>query len=723
MSAVNWHKIFPFLTWLAGYNSRLLRADIWAGVSIGLVLIPQSMANAQLAGLPAYCGLYAALLPTVIGGLFGSSRLMCNGMVALVGMMTAAALEPLAATGTPGYIAYAITLSFMVGLVQFGLGLLRLGFLVSFLSQPVISGFTNAAVILIALSQLAKIFGVTVEAGEYQLETFYQVIIAATQDLHWPTLLMALLTLAVIYILPRLSRRLPAVLCAVALTTFLSWLTGYEQLQEVAPAQVKSREAQSLISELAFKNGELRRVNDERQDVKRRLDKVGYDKADLRLELKFSADQLDINARQLKMEMSVARTRLRSIHFTRVQEGEQIYFVTTEMGETAGEKGAEKIPEKSPENSAGNQQQDDGWRLRVRQEGITTPLVFSRGGAVMGAVPSGLPSLVLPSFDPTVIWQLMPFALSIAFIGIASSISIAKTAARANRERVDPNQELVAQGLANLSAGFSQTAPVAGSFTSSAMNIASGGKTGLSSVFAGVITILVLLFFTPLLYHLPQAVLAAIVLSAMLNQVHMSVFRQEWLAQWYDGAVGVITFVATLASAPQLHYGLMVGVGLSLVVLVYRSMNPGVTRLGYANNSMQDATLGSENVCRHIAVLRFQKSLFYINSSVLEDHVMHLVQTTPELRHIHLLCTGINEIDASGEETLRLLVVWLRQRGVGLSFNGLNEKAYAVLLRTGVIDLVGQENIFQTMREAICEIQARVGTDCPDCPWKKLCKT
>ena len=183
-------KIFPFLGWFKTYNSAALRADALAGLTVALVLIPQSMAYAQLAGLPTYYGLYAAFLPPMVAALFGSSRQLATGPVAVVSLMTAASLAPLATAGSEGYIAYAILLSLMVGVFQLLLGILRLGLVVNFLSHPVVNGFTNAAAIIIATSQLDKMFGASVDTAEHHYETIIRVIQAAFYYTHWPTLIM-----------------------------------------------------------------------------------------------------------------------------------------------------------------------------------------------------------------------------------------------------------------------------------------------------------------------------------------------------------------------------------------------------------------------------------------------------------------------------------------------------------------------------------------------------
>jgi SulP family sulfate permease len=226
------HIIFPFLVWFKGYNMSFARADILSGLTVALVLIPQSMAYAQLAGLPAYYGLYAAFLPPMIAALFGSSRQLATGPVAVVSLMTATALEPLATTGSQGFIEYAILLALMVGAFQFLLGILKLGVVVNFLSHPVVNGFTNAAALIIASSQLSKLFGVYVQKGEHQYETVYRIIVEAIHYTHLPTLGMAALGFALMIGVKKINSRLPYVLIAVIITTFVSWLTGFEQLQK-----------------------------------------------------------------------------------------------------------------------------------------------------------------------------------------------------------------------------------------------------------------------------------------------------------------------------------------------------------------------------------------------------------------------------------------------------------------------------------------------------------
>jgi len=237
------NRFFPFLGWFKDYSLDNLGVDCIAGLTVALVLIPQSMAYAQLAGLPAYYGLYASFLPPMIAAMFGSSRQLATGPVAVVSLMTAASLEPLATTGSEGYIAYAIMLAIMVGVFQLSLGVLKLGLVVNFLSHPVVNGFTNAAAIIIASSQLSKMFGVSVDSAAHHYETILRVCRAAVHYTHWPTLFMGASAFAIMYGLRRIVPKVPNVLVAVVITTLISWATGFEHNITVNISAIASPEA------------------------------------------------------------------------------------------------------------------------------------------------------------------------------------------------------------------------------------------------------------------------------------------------------------------------------------------------------------------------------------------------------------------------------------------------------------------------------------------------
>ncbi len=550
-----WQILVPFVSWAGLLKEKgALRADLISGVTVALVLVPQSMAYAQLAGLPVYYGLYASFLPPMVAALFGSSRQLATGPVAVVSLMTAAALEPIAAGSPEGYLAYAVLLAFMVGAFQLFLGVFRLGVLVDFLSHPVVIGFTNAGAIIIATSQLSKLFGVSVEKAEHHYETVMRVVEAAMANTHLPTLGMGLISIAIMLALKSHLPKIPNVLAAVAITTLLSWYTGF--------------------------------------------------------------------------------------------------------GEA--------------------------------------------GGAVVGTIPEGLPAFNLPVFDWTVVQQLITAAITISLIGFMEAISIAKAMAARTRQRLDANQELIGQGLSNLVAGTFSGYPVSGSFSRSAVNINAGAVTGVSSVVTGAVVGITLLFLTPLLYHLPQATLASVIIMAVLNLIKFKPMVHAWRAQPHDGVVSIVTFLLTLAMAPHLDKGILIGVGLSIALFLYRSMRPRVAVLSrYPDGTLRDIAVHNLPTSPKISVMRFDGSLYFANAGYFESSVLSIVAANPELRYIIIDAEGINQIDATGEEVLYHLTERLHASGIELLVARMKKQFMDTLHRTDVIAKLGETRFFPRVQFAL----------------------
>lgn len=746
------HFFFPFLGWLRKYTFQDLRRDSIAGFTVALVLIPQSMANAQLAGLPAYHGLYAALLPAVVGGLWGSSRHMVSGTGAVIAIMAAAALQPIPISAPHEYIAYMALLTLLVGVLQIAFGALRLGMLVNFLSLPVIAGFINAAAVIIAASQIGKLFGVSAEPAESSLGTFLHTLGALWNYLHWPSMLMAGASLAVILLCTRHAPKLPAVLTAVVVCTFFSWALGFEKQTTIGLERIKSHEAESLIRRLEDNEKKMRGLIAEIAALERGGTKDAR-KMEEELRRQYDVKELELRLSLTRRESSLLRQHLRLSTFTAVRQEDGGYFFyhrkspdISYLAASPDERGPDagmEDGELADADSGGSAAEPDGdiiatpgaklpsrptegpaWRLKMGSGALdSAALVLASGGAVVGSIPAGLPVFSLPVFEWENIAMLFQQALIIAFIGFAESISIAKGAARAKGYRIDANQELVGQGLANISGALVMTCPVSGSLSSSAVNLAARARTGLSCAFAGLGALGTLFFFTGGLYYLPQPVLAVIVLRAVTNITHFSEFRRLWTAQWQDGVIAMVTFAATLFFAPHLDYGIAIGVLLSIAWYFYRSMHPRISLLSTGpGNMLRDAKVYKLAECRHISVIHFQGPLFFANSGVLEEYVLKLLANNKELRHIHLVCTGITSMDTSGEDSLEMLVDQAQKAGVEFSFSGVVGDVAAMLETSGLLHLVGYENVFVTPREAICAIYARMkhDFDCQDCPFAKL---
>jgi sulfate permease, SulP family len=704
-------KLFPFLRWFKNYTVPTFRADLVSGVTVALVLIPQSMAYAKLAGLPVYYGLYAAFLPPMVAALFGSSNQLATGPVAVVSLMSAAALEPLATAGSQAFIAYAILIALLVGIFQLLLGVFKLGLVVNFLSHPVVNGFTNAAAIIIATSQLGSIFGVDAESGHRQYETVYNVIKAATVSTHWVTLGLAALAFIIMITLRRINPRIPNVLVAVVITTLISWAIGFEHNYKCQIDQIASPETTALINnfnttfdQIAESTKARTQLTDQIQIAtkKYRQHSSGV------MELQYQVSLLNLKIEESKRQLKVFRSDLRKLRFEagRQKDGTTTFYVKSTM--PAGLKG------------------DGGkWRLKVGEGRIdASAVVFISGGIVVGNIPAGLPGLKIPRINLGIVLNLFPIAAIISLLGFMEAISIAKAMAAKTGQQLNPNQELIGQGLANIMGSFSQSYAVSGSFSRSAVNLQAGAVTGMSSVFTSGVVIIALLFLTPLLYYLPQSVLAAIIMMAVISLINAKGFIHTWQAQKYDGAIAITTFVCTLVFAPNLDVGISIGVVLSLFLFLIRTMKPDIAMLSkYTDGTFRNAARFNLEQCRHIAVIRFSRSLFFSNVNYLEEKVLNALSTMPELKHILIVANAINELDASGEETLSLLTTRLREAGYDISISGLNDSILDVLRRTHLYEKIGEDHLFRNVAFAVEKIheQTHRNSTEKECPLIKVC--
>jgi SulP family sulfate permease len=561
-------QLLPFSAWIGELKDpKILKADLIAGLTVTMVLIPQAMAHAQLASLPPYYGLYAAFLPPIIAALFGSSRHLTSGSVALVSLMTAAALQPFAVPGSSEHIAYAVVLTMMVGIIQLVLGAVRLGVLVNFLSHPVILGFTNAAAIIIGTSQIDMLFGVEVVPGGSHFVRVWRMLYESFAHPHLPTILLAILAFAVMISLKRWRPQSPWVLVAVVLTTSISWYTDFESVL---------------------------------------------------------------------------------------------------------------------------------------------------GGKVVGQIPEGMPSFVMPEISLAVFAKLFTAAATISFIAFVETISIAKAIATQSKQRIGANRELLGQGLANLVGSFFQSMPVSGSFVRSALNFKAGARTGFASVTAGCLVLVTLLWLTPLFYHLPLATLAAIIMMAVAGLIRVDPIVRAWRAQKHDGVVAVATFVLTLSFAPHLDMGILIGVGLSLFAYLYRTMMPRIVSLArHPDGTFRDIESFELSSCDHIALIRFDGSLYFGSAGYFEDKILERVSRMPELKFLVIDAEGINHIDATGEEMLVHAVEGLKETGIETYFTRMKKQVSESLDRTGFTEEIGEEHFHRSLYRALSAVWQRLDSESP----------
>lgn len=564
-----WLPSLPLLEWGRGYGRAELGADLLAALVVTLMLIPQSLAYAMLAGLPPEAGLYASVAPLVVYALFGSSRVLAVGPVAVVSLMTAAAIAPYAALGPAAYAGAALTLALLSGAMLLAMGLLRLGFLANFLSHPVISGFITASAVIISASQLKTLMGVRAE-GETLLQLLRSLLREAPNT--------HLLTLAV----------------GVVATAFLFWV---------------------------------------RKDLKPLLLRRGL-----------SQRSADLMTKAGPVAAIAATTAL-------------------------------------------------SWALGWPEQGLK----------IVGAIPAGLPPLTVPALDAALWRELAMPALLISVVGFVESVSVGQTLAAKRRQRLLPNQELVALGAGNVAAAFTGGFPVTGGFARSVVNFDAGAQTPAAGVFTAAGIALASLFLTPALYYLPQATLAATIVVAVLSLVDLEILRRTWAYSRADFAAVAATLLATLGIGVE--QGLLAGAGVSLALYLLRTSRPHIAVVG-----LVPGTEHFRNVLRHrvlvsprVLGLRVDESLYFANARTLEDAVNDAVAARPGLQHVVLQCSAINAIDASALESLEAIAHRLKEAHIALHLSEVKGPVMDRLQRTQFMDsLTGR--VFLAHYDAISEL-------------------
>ena len=679
-------RFFPFLAWFP-VNSVILRGDLIAGITGGLVLVPKAMAYAQLSGLPVYYGLYVALVPAVLGALWGSSRQLATGPVAIVSLMTAAAIAPLAVPFSDDFVGLALLLALMVGVIQFALGALKLGTIVNFVSHPVILGFMNAAAIIIALSQLDMLLGIPKGRSDSFVKDIWEMMAYVPQT-HLPTLAMSAFALALMLVLKKIKPlSKPSVLVAVVITTLVSYYIGFAHNTKARVEDFANAEVAAAITGYINVDNNIRDLSAEitAHSSSLRSAQKARDGATI-ADIEYQIDMMRIGLANLEAEN---KGRLKSLALLKLERGK------APEGQYAAIHLAGEIP-------AGTETDGRSWHVKKIEKGEVR---LVGGGDVVGNIPAGLPSFRLPPLGLDAILSLFSAALIIALVAFMESISMAKAMAATTKDKIDPNQELIGQGLANLVGSLTQSFPVSGSFSRSAVNINAGARTGMSSVITAAFVLLTLLFLTPLLYHLPQAVLAAIIIMAVIGLINFGAVKHAWQANRHDGIASVVTFVATLAAAPHLDKGIMIGAGLAIVLYLYRTMTPRVAILGrHPDGNLRDAAVHSLPPSQVVTAVRFDGRLYFANVAFFEDAILEAVAANPDAPYLLIVGDGINELDASGEEVVRHLVQRLRAGGTTVLFSGLKKQVIDVMRATGLFDNISQAHIFATADMALAAI-------------------
>ena len=675
-------RFLPFLNWFP-MRADALRGDLIAGITVAMILIPQAMAYAALAGLPVVYGLYASFLPVMVASMWGASRFLHTGPVALLSLMSAAAIEPLAARGSEEFIALSMTLALMVGVMRLGLGAFRMGVLINLASHPVINGFTNAAALIIGLSLLNTFINVPMPRSDMFLRDLGQVVVQFPLA-HWQTIAFGIGTLVVLSLLKRHLPRLPGVLIVVIVGTVLSASLGFEKKVTVTPAQIEDAAARIAFEDYARLETELTRTKAAQHALNQQLRMLAKtDLHDFTLEaesLRLAGEEQSIKKQLYGLRVAVHRFALTPVDVN----GATVY--------------------RAPGPDAG--WFADTWRFAGARDG---EIKLTGGGQVVGAIPAGLPGFALPGMDLGVLSGLFGTAFVMALIGFMEATSISRALAAQSREKLNPNQELIGQGLANMVGSFFQSYTVSGSFSRSAVAAKSGARTGFYAIVSAVGVIITMLYLTEYFYHLPQSVLAAIVMSAVFGLIDFKSLRHAWRVNRSDGVVGLATFIATLWMAPQLANGVLVGVVLTILIFLYGVMQPRSEVLGRAADGSLAGAISHDlpPISDDYVVLRFDASLVFINSAFFEQAVMKAISQFPDAKTVLVIGNGINRIDATGEEKLRALTGDLKRAGITLALSGLKKPVREALDRAGLDTVIGRENLFPNKEMALGVLDAR----------------
>ena len=522
----------PILDWGRTYDRNAFSNDMIAAVIVTIMLIPQSLAYALLAGLPPEAGIYASIAPIILYATFGTSRALAVGPVAVVSLMTAAAVGQVAEAGTMGYAMAALSLAMLSGAMLLFLGIFRLGFLANFLSHPVIAGFITASGILIAASQFKHIIGVQASG-----HTLVEMVISLVEHLGQINPI--------------------TVVIGVSATAFLFWV---------------------------------------RKGLKPRLLAMGM------------APRMADIAQKAGPVAAVVVTTLAT------------------------------------------------WAFGLADHGV----------AIVGDVPQSLPPLTLPDLSPTLLGQLFVPALLISIIGFVESISVAQTLAAKKRQRINPDQELIGLGAANLGAAFTGGYPVTGGFARSVVNFDAGAETPAAGAYTAVGLAIAAVALTPLVFFLPKATLAATIIVAVLSLVDLSILKKTWGYSFADFAAVAATIVLTLGFGVET--GVSAGVILSILLHLYKTSRPHVAEVG-----LVPGTQHFRNINRHkvetadsLLTIRIDESLYFANARFLEDLVLDRVVEDCPIKDVVLMCSAVNEIDMSALETLEALNTRLSDMGVRL---------------------------------------------------------
>lgn len=621
-------RYLPILKWGRDYNKSSLSNDLIAALIVTIMLIPQSLAYALLAGLPAEVGIYASIVPIILYTIFGTSCALAVGPVAVVSLLTASAIGQVAEQGTAGYAVAALTLAFVSGSLLILMGFLRLGFLANFLSHPVIAGFITATGILIATSQLKHILGIK-SHGHTMPEMLYSTF-------------------------KHLGEFNPiTVVIGISATVFLFWVRGQFKILNRISNKVFSS-GQTLFSKKAISGINREPINwKQAPNISNAKLAAGMSKAEMSY-----FERLQLQFRNLRHSPLVAEV------LTKVGPVVAVFATTLTV-----------------------------WLLGLDNMGVK----------VVGHVPQSLPPLTMPDFSSGLLGELFIPAVLISVIGFVESVSVAQTLAAKKRQRIDPNQELIGLGAANLGAAFTGGYPVTGGFSRSVVNFDAGAETPAAGAFTAIGLAIAAVGLTPLVYYLPNATLAATIIVAVMSLVDLSILKKTWSYSYTDFTAVLATILLTLGLGVEV--GVASGVLISVFLHLYKTSCPHVAEVG-----LVPGTQHFRNIHRHkvevdpaLVTLRVDESLYFVNARFLEDMIQRRVTEGCAIRNVVFMFSAVNDVDYSALESLEAINRRLKDMGVALHLSEVKGPVLDKLKRSHLLSNLNG-HVFLSQHDAWVEL-------------------
>src|SRR5215475_12682134 len=546
------HKFFPIIDWFPAYRREWLLPDTLAGVALWAVMVPEGMAYAGIVGVPPIMGLYTIVPALVAYALLGTSRQLVVGPDTATGLISALTVGAIATQGTAEFNTLTSTLAVLIGIFFLCFGLMRMGWVASFIPAPVMRGFIEGLVYVTIIGQVPHLLGINGVSGNFFAKLWN--VLEHLRDVSLAPALTGIFSLAAMLLFRFLAPGIPAALVVLAAATIIIGLLGGD----------------------------------------------------------------------------------------------------------------------------------------------------ATGVHVAGHIPSGLPHLEIPSLKPSILYELAPGALAIVLVGYAEALGAAKAAAIQSGGDINPNQELVAHGPANILSGLFGGFLVVGSLSKTSVATAAGARSQVANLIAAVLCFFTLILLTPLFRNMPRPALAAVVIAAMLHLTNPRYF-QELFTRSRESFANAMIVIAGELTLGVLH-GIALGVVLSLLILIYRTSHPHLAVLGQLPD-----TEAYRNIERHpeaitfpgLLIRRIGGDLFFASVGHVSEGLIASLAARQDVKHVLLDFGPVNFIDISAGDELLSLIKKLQSRGIVVAFARVRDVVRDDMRLAGIEAIVGLSNFHERITDGV----------------------